>query len=582
MRFMTFGTLLELGLTRPAVELADGERLFNVGPEARKALHRATHLAPAGGPLDSLLARRPELREDYWQGQYRYLRITGPVADEQERTWVFESSDTRIGDLRPQFVPTRSESIPVANRDTGRASEGYSYSFPLAAMNYFVIAAKAYAFLELLGEESRQSKYALLIVANALYYSSRHEGNGHVVDTFSRTAIFPMEQAVRGFHESPPEEGTLLTPEFVEQRLTAMSFFGRRLRAAQAAYDRAARQMHREKAYRTYGRWGGAVVSMVIEDDAETIARFERLLAQIDDDLPDHDRYRYWMIAFLDVLDEDHAVQRALASDGTRLAQWRTSAPEEQDRYTMNADLRRVLWTLGLYREGAALMVREIERLPKSQLAGRVDVELEYLREVGAFLQDAFALLSWRLDLKEGIGYVARQPEQGQWLADFGPTWLDRCFDRGAGRPYGSVSPEEDRITVLAGYVSGSLGLGQAVRGGGGGVRCVPGHSTGDSSAEAGGEMRAWARAERDVGNLEPLLKLAWVEWFGLPLVELGRQGVDLRQWRYRSMTEGSVATVEAVRAVAADEDGAVAMETKRVARTFLAVRRFLEERYGF
>ena len=582
MRFMAFGTLLELGLTRPSVELADGELLLNVGPEARQALHRATHLSPVGGPLDSLLARRPELREDYWRGQYRYLRFTGPVADGLKFTWVLESSDTRIGDLQPQYALTRSESIPVANRDAGLASEGYSYSFPLPAMNYFVITAKAYAYLQLLGGKSRQSKYALLIIANALYYASLHGGNGHVMDAFNRTAIFPMEQAVRAFRESPPEEGTLLQPEFVEPRLTAMRFFGRRLRAALAGYDRAARQTNREEAYRMYGRWGGAVTSMGIEDDAETSARFERLLKQIDDDVPDDDRYRYWVIAFQDVLDEDHAVHRVLAPDRTRIAQWRKSAPEEHDRYSMNADLRRVLWTLGLYSEGAALMVREIERLPEPQMAGRVDVELEYLREMGAFLEDAFGLLSWRLDLRESLGYVARGQDQGQWLADFGPTWLDRCFDRGSGRPYGSVSPEEDRITILEGYLSASLGLGQAVRSTGDGELCDPGQSTDDSSAESGGELRAWARAERDAGNLEPLLKLAWIEWFGLPLVELGQQGVDLKQWRYRSMTEGSVATTEAVRAVAADEDGAVATETRRVARTFIAVRRFLEKRYGF
>ena len=582
MRFMAFGTLLELRSTRSSAELPGGELLFNVGPKARQELHRATHLAPPGGPLNSLLARQPKLRADYWRGQYRYIRITQPVADGQASSLVFESSDTRIGNLQPQYDLTRSENIPVARSDEGLAGHGYSYSFPLAAMNYFVITAKAYAFRQLLGANSRQSTYALLIVANALYHASLHEGNGHVVDAFSRAAIFPMEQVVHTFREFPPKEGTLLKPDFLEPRLTAMRFFGRRLTAALDGYDRAAQQLNREEAYRMYGLWGGAVTSMGIESDAETSARFKRLLDQIDDDLPEHDRYRYWLIAFLDVLDEDHAVHRVLAPEHTRLAQWRTSAPKEYYRYRMNADLRRVLWTVGLYREGAALMVREIERLSEPELASRVDIELEYLREIAAFVDDSFALLSWKLDLKESPGYVAREQDNGEWFADFGPTWLDRCTDRGSGRPYGSVSPEEDRITIFEGYLSGSLGLGNAVRGKGDGDLCDQGQSTDEPLVKAGEELRVWAQAERDVGNFEPLLKLAWIEWFGLPLTELGRQGVDLKQWRYRSLTEGSVATVEAVRAIASDADGAVAPETKRVASTFITVRRFLEERYGF
>ena len=101
-----------------------------------------------------------------------------------------------------------------------------------------------------------------------------------------------------------------------------------------------------------------------------------------------------------------------------------------------------------------------------------------------------------------------------------------------------------------------------------------------ESAKIVGGELVPWARAEKARGNFEPLLKLALVEWFALPLEPLGRSGFNLRSWIYQPLSVDNVTTSQAVQAVTALKNDEIDRATRRVAKTFLMVYRFLGSRY--
>ena len=85
-------------------------------------------------------------------------------------------------------------------------------------------------------------------------------------------------------------------------------------------------------------------------------------------------------------------------------------------------------------------------------------------------------------------------------------------------------------------------------------------------------------RKKEKRGNYEPLLKLAWVEWFYVPFMRLHVGDFDLTSWVYSVSTVDNVATVGTVQRIA---DLGVDATTRRVADSFLRTRRFLEARYA-
>ena len=175
------------------------------------------------------------------------------------------------------------------------------------------------------------------------------------------------------------------------------------------------------------------------------------VIARVDDRHPRHENYRYMLIAFSDLFEKETVVGTTLAAEEMRLDSWSESPIGEYGRYRMNFDLGRVLWTIGRFTEAASLWMREIDRLPQKDIRDSTIPELEYLRELGASMNDVFELLSWTIDFQSSGQYSARI-EEALWLKDFAPTWMDRAFGRGDGRPYGAVSPEEDRATCLEAY----------------------------------------------------------------------------------------------------------------------------------
>ena len=578
LKIFVFATLLEL-TAKHKIWLED-EPLFSLGPASLKTLGDNIDLARPGSPRHILFLRMPELRKDFWRGYYQYLHFDSHLTGQRI---ILERSDVPWSNLDFEYKVTRIESLPEKN--STRHVEGLSYSFPLSVMNHFVIAAKVYAALSLLGPESPYVKYAHLIIANSFYAAALAEGNGHSAIDFSRTAISPMKKAMDGLHRAPARHGRLLSVSALEPRLTAMNFFGRKLHVAAERYRRAAERTDREPGYRLYGHWGRAITAVGLMDARATVTHLKAVLAAISDESPDHERYRYILIALFDIFDKQSAVGRTLSAEQKRIDLWRLTPIHEYHRHMMNLDLSRLLWTIGRFNEAALFWIREIQRLPAEGIIDSTKVEKEYLHELIAFMSDMFTLLSWKISFERGGDTsVPRIEAKKIWAEDFAPTWADRFSGGGNTPPYGSVSPEEDRVTCLeaynpsANYPTVAQAFAQVAEQNFQALGLTEPEENG--ARTAGGEMVPWARKEQKRGNFEPLLKLAWVEWFQLPLLPLLNVNFKLDGWAYQPLTVGNVATPQAVQAVAELEDDRLDPATQQVAKTFLMVRHFLENRY--
>ena len=578
LKIFMFATLIELtakNKTWPKHEL-----LFGLGPASFKALRDNVDLAPSSSPRHILFLRMPALRKDFWRGYYHYLHLDSHATGQRI---ILERSDVPWSNLDFEYKVTRIESLP--EKDSAKGVEGWSYSFPLSVMNHFVIAAKAYAAVSLLGLESPYVKYAHLIVANAFYAAALAEGNGHSAIDFSRTAIFPMKKAIDGLRRVPARHGHLLSASALEPRLTAMNFFGRKLHVAAERYGRAAKRTDRELAYRVYGHLGSAIAAVGLMDDAATETHLKAVLAAINDESPDHERYRYTLVALFDVFDRQSAVGRTLAAEQKRIDLWRLTPIHEYYRHMMNMHLSRLLWTLGRFHEAALFWMREIQRLPAEGIIDSTKVEKEYLHELIAFMSDVFTLLSWKISFERGGDkFIPRTEPEKIWAEDFPPTWADQFSESGESLPYGSVSPEEDRTTCLDAYnpSANSSTVAKAFAQVEEQLQVFGlTEPTENRTLTTGGEMVPWARKEQKRGNFEPLLKLAWVEWFQLPFLPLLDVNFKLDGWAYQPLTVDNFATLQAVQAVAEMKDDGLDPRTQQVAKTFHMIRRFLENRYG-
>ena len=239
LKTFVFATLLEVGDSQSRAW--SSEELLSLGPVSLRALNDATGLAPSGSPRELLFLREPELSDTIRDGYYHYLRID---ARSIRKRIIMERVDDPWSDLGLNYAVTHTEPLTEDGQDDYLPAEGLSYTFPMRVLNHFVIAAKAYACLSLIGEESSYAKYLHLIIANAFFAASLIEGNGHSAVGFSRTAIFPMRKAIHGFRRNPVRHGEALTAAALEPRLTVMNFLGRKLSSAAIRYRNASVQEH--------------------------------------------------------------------------------------------------------------------------------------------------------------------------------------------------------------------------------------------------------------------------------------------------------------------------------------------------
>jgi hypothetical protein len=588
-----FATLLELAAAGEISKWPKDEQLYSIGPSGLTALEKYLNFAREGDPINIMLRRMPSIDGSEIAGEYRFLRLNFYLTG---RYVLLESADTPWLDLSPRWKKSegalgpeaRSKSVPV---------EGLFYAFPLASIRFIVAIEKAYLCLSLLPSDTLLKKYALLLAGDSFYFASRASGSDESYK-FAGTASDILRVAVEAFRRQPPAGGALLTADNLLPRLTAARFFARKFRVALEDYNAAANALNRPADFRVYGEWGAAICLLGMGNTTGAATRFRNVAMLLQKATPalDNSQYRYLMLGLIDTVGAKAVLGDQPQLDYLHAAAeaWRGTYVPEDTRYRLNLNLLQALYTVGRHDIAARFLMREIARVHKrAEIPFRV-IELDYMKELGATLGDVYSELSWTMD--EGGNVKPRLANMQEWSRDFAPTKLDKflsgCF--GTSR-YGTCSPEEDRATAVQTYAPDAVAPFEGVYSqlkqlvGSGLIESnvmdfdFNSISPAPKTDHSGIDIARWVEEEftRTPPNVEPLLKLVWIEWCYLPLAELGLANSSLSTWRYRPLNNSGLTSASRIELKLKSTGQFLDPRTQRVWELFRDVHEFLLNNYG-
>jgi hypothetical protein len=560
-KLSVFATLLELASRGEIEKWPADEQLFTLGRSSLVAMPNYIAFGREGDPLlgkgdaiNAWLRRNPSLDESLLDGDYHYLRINSYATG---TFFLLERADANIRGLSPRW--TKSQGLLDANvRSNTIPVEALSYSVPLSSTPFIIAISKAYLCLSLLPQDTPWKKYALTISGNSFYYFSRASGSDDSYQ-LANTASDILREAVSGFRSEPNPDGTRLTAETLQRRLTASRFFARKFSVALADYVEAAKEPNGPVALNVYGEWGAAMCLLGTKNKSQAAEHFRRVASLLErtPQSPDLAHYRYLLAALVQAQGAKDVFGETEISPNLRAAidSWRTLEFSETARKDINLDFAYVLYTIGNYETAAKFLMREIARVHQEAAPEFRIVESDYLRELGAAISDVFSELSWTLDQDGSVR--PRSKDLKEWGHQFVPSRMDDylvgCF--GTNR-YGACSPEEDRATVVASYSpNANTEFGSVV---GQLLQLLNSKQidpkvllTNNASVQPKAQpplkdITQWVQSEdgRTPPNPVPLLKLTWVEWFYLPLSGLSRPGPSVFFWRYRPIDESGMTSL--------------------------------------
>jgi hypothetical protein len=586
---LVFATLLELAARGELSRWPKDEQLFAIGPNSLAAIPKYVAFAREGDPLlgtgdpiNSWLKRGPSIDECMVDGNYHYRRINTYVTGTYE---LLEWTDTSVLGLSPQ-AKTLQGALGAEYKEKTTLGEALSYSLPLANTRFIVAIAKAYLCLSLLPPNSPLSKYALTIAGSSFFFLSQATGSDERYN-LAATASDILRESVAAFRAG----GRLLTAENLQPRLTAARFFARKFAVALEDYEAAASAPNRPADFHAYGEWGAAMCQFGMGQTSMAAEHLLRLATLLQKETPalDHSPYRYIMAAIVDAAGAKSLFGERLLTESLKaaIASWRNLEFSE-GRHELNMDLFSTLNTIGRYDIEARFTTRELAHVHQLAHPDFRAIEAVYLQELGAALSDAFSDLSWTLD--EDGSFKPRLKDMKEWSHQFAPAPMDKYLAGCLGtNRYGACSPEEDRATVWELYAPASFApfesmpsqvLQQVIDN-------AADHKSPATDSKSNAlppsapvpakDFTQWVLQEysRKPPNVVPLLKLAWMEWFFLPMPRS-----STGSWHYRPVDKSGITSVVGIEARLKEAGPSVSPQTKRVWELFREVHDFLLRNY--
>jgi hypothetical protein len=428
--------------------------------------------------------------------------------------------------------------------------------------------------------------YIRVLAANALYSASLGVGSdGHA--QWVTTASFELQQALEGLQigalsSNPAHALAAQISEKLRARITEARFFGRQFDAANRDYAEANKGARPEIQMTT--TWGQLICAMGLEDMTAAAGHLLTLsnMLQADVASPVVVRRLRDAVALLYELDRQSPIFKRLSSDQiTRLPSWRDDTRSEEARYTVMLDFLRVYTTIDRFDLAARLAMREIRHVHINADPRSSAREAHYLRELGATMVDAFTALSWIHDAEGEARPILSDPRAFERL--FAPVLEDRVLGNGRPGSYGSGTPEEDLATVFSLYAGGAGNKFLS--------RVSPTFSALDDlasrelgirsveSSKPGVRFASWVMERASQGQIEPWLKLVYVEWFGIPMHLLTDPAISAKTWVYAPVNDSTVTDPERVEKALSGLSMSTA--SRGVWEIYKEVRQFLTAQYG-
>ncbi len=557
-RLAALATILELQGTAGSSKIPKQLDLASVDSVSLKALSANGVVSTKGSLRDYLETAPPivELRSTDGGHQYRRIDI-----DTSEKVIRFEKCDVQHGQFGPQWL---MQSGPSTGRIRGRF-----FNFPLVAINFYNVAAKAYLFRYLLPETSKARASLSALAAMALHHAGKANPDGGAT-----TALFPLKSAIS---ELKSIGGSSRAVGVLERFYATSCLRSGQLARARNAFGEQLKSLNVEDAYHIYANLRLGVIAEGLGSGGSK-PYFKRALDH--PEFPDRPEFIYWLVAYVHCFGDD----RLDAADRQKLQRFQM-APDRQlsgaHRHVENLAMLQDLLSSGNEVAAVKLLIRELREFDRSGIKNIRWFEARYLTELGACLHDVFRGICWKRDRNGDL--VLRSSDSAYLKSRFAPTEVvnlaakDRASEAKGGR-YGAISPEEDEATCLELYHPEELRekLGQMLASTG--VPFDP-RSISVRPSKPAADFAEWVTGElqRCPPVIEPLLKLVWIEWFYLPL--MGIENHTEVEWSYRPVNHSGLTSPDHVRDLLANAtlgDGHAG-----VWATFLSAREYLEKRHS-
>lgn len=484
--------------------------------------------------IQHLFQHFPSIERYDSRAWYRYIRVNAGAL-----SFIQEQADTPFLDLAvaPNWTRTSLTS-------TEENIEGYFYKIPLIAINDIIIALKMDYFKSFLLRDAVPLSYLDIISANAIYASSLYGNTG-----LGELAVKRYRTILRNNALSPYLRNR------VDTRLTKAFYFARDYTHALKRYESTVTDFY-PVSYQFTGMFGSAMSLLALNRNEEALKRLYSTIPLIS---PNDIKKQYYVLAVHDML-QQAGLSNADEVMIVKLRQWRQehlskfeSADLQWVRYEqLNRDILRTLFAARRYELVLYHLFREVVAIRESALWS----ETFYLREIAATLNDVFELLAWD-DYNEGSPILKQLSlELGCDIVPLGsPATSEELIlenPQDCRDYYAARNPEEDRAETLRFYLSDPKGF------------------------------LAWIDNElaRDEPNVEPFLKLLWIEWFLIPLQDFKNPHIDIDTWEYNPYARSGRSDMASVEIFFNRYESFIKGDAKLAYEAFLEAFSFFSELY--
>jgi hypothetical protein len=559
-----YATLLERVAGNENVVWPADEDQFTLGSAALRALQDFSGYPANGDGNIRLFERKPRIEMRSLNGLYRQYRFD---FHRDSVSMIYEWTDIPVAGLTQAKTETKVL-LPAGQPIPDPAISGHFTSFPLAALNEVIAAGQICLFRELISDKECQQCAESIVSSLFLKAASPQPSFGLIAAGLLKSTIDSYKSTMS------PEvlAGTQL-------RYAASFFYAGRMHAALTEYERAVTPENNPE-LSTSRLWGIAVCRLATRQPDRGVA-WKQVYSQLSTKIANTDIRRQVLASLCRVLPPSEFGCAVAECEWYSQLREKPSVQSASERYSVTVSTRSLLLQIGRWEDCVELLLEELQFARNMGDKG-AEHERSYVQSLLVIMgNEAFNTISWSKNAANGL-WSPRLADNGVVHADaFAPYYTGGDDPRVKGtqiKRYGILAPSEDLATCVELYGVSPDAMPDGLR------TRVSEKVAAAVEREIGVGVKKWVTDElaRTPPNLQPLLKLIWLEWFFVPSFDFPQNddSAGLRGWVYRPSAVTGMTSPAAIESLFSGTDEGKMSAERQVYRVFAKVRKSLEAKY--